>query len=329
MTNVRKTNDSGTPKITKNKSVFLDKLEQLVHSPKIGAFSDTNNLDKLQKRARAKFMTNSYVFSLACLRSPLQKAYNTTIYGCAAILLQVEDKITGSYCGYRWCLVCSRIRTAKLINGYLPQLEQLENKYFVTLTVPNCLGEKLKSTIDGMIKNVQLINKLCRRNKTNLVGLRKLECTYNAIRNDYHPHFHFIVQSKANAELLVSEWLKRNPTATIQAQDLRIADNNSVFELFKYFTKIISNKAIYVKPLDIIFQAIKGLRTYQAFGLKMITEDIEELQSEIYTYITKVEHKVWKWLESDWVDEETGEVLTKYLPNDDLKKLLNNLKSMN
>ncbi len=297
----------------------LDKLAQLATSSN----SDTYSVQNLTKRARAKYMTNSYTVALASLKSPLQKSYNNTVYGCATTILQTQNKLTSTYCKNRWCLVCNRIRTAKLISGYLPQLEKIENKYFVTLTIPNVPGSELRSSIQEMTKKIQVINKSFADRNNKLVGIRKLECTYNPIRGDFHPHFHLLIQGEGNAKEIVQRWLKMNPEANIKGQDVRIADNSSVYELFKYFTKIISNKAIYVQPLDIIFQAMRNLRVYQSFGIRMISDEIEELQSELYTDIVKCD-KVWTWLEQDWIDFETGEFLTGYVPDDTLIKLMKN-----
>jgi len=306
-----------------HKNTFpLDKLAQLANHSNSDTYNG-QNLANLNKRARAKYMTNSYTVALASLKSPLQKSYNNTVYGCVTTILQKENKLTSTYCKNRWCLVCNRIRTAKLISGYLPQLENIDNKYFVTLTIPNVTGAELRKSIQGMTKTFQVINKSFAYQDNKLVGIRKLECTYNPIRGDFHPHFHLLIQGKENAEILLTDWLKRYPQARIQGQDIRKADNSSVYELFKYFTKIISNKAIYIQPLDIIFQAMRNLRVYQSFGIQMISDEIEELQSELYTDIIKCD-KIWTWLEQDWIDFETGELLTGYIPDESLIKIMKN-----
>ena len=71
----------------------------------------------LVKRAKAKFLTNGLSFPLIDLNSPLKKSYWLT-WHCTSVLLQEGQKITSRYCNNRWCIVCNRIRTAKLINGY-------------------------------------------------------------------------------------------------------------------------------------------------------------------------------------------------------------------
>lgn len=317
--NQRKSNSKHSINKSENKAVSLDKLAQLCQVPKTGACSDAkNDINKLKKRARSKFMTNSYTVHLANLKSPLQKSYNNTIYGCSTTLLQTEKKITTTYCNNRWCLVCNRIRTAKMINAYMPVFEEMKDKIFLTLTIPNVKEEHLRESIKKMTKTFRIIQKY-----TKAKGLRKLECTYNPIRDDYHPHFHFIVENEAQAQEILLEWLKRYPNSNKAAQDIRKCTDATVYELFKYFTKIIvKDKNIYIKELDVIFQSMRNLRVYQSFGgIKSVKEEIEDIIAEEYDYLLTKNEAIWHWFECDWVDYETGETLTGYLPSEDLKKV--------
>lgn len=311
------------PETYKNQKKFegsLDKLAQLTPPPFLDP--SENTVQSLRKRAKAKFLTNAYTKQLAMLKTGLQKSYNNTIYGCSNLLVQTDNKLTGHYCNNRWCIVCNRIRTAQLINGYKTVLENLPEKYFVTLTVPNVKGEILRLTIKEMTQNFQNIRKYLQKKKIYIKGLRKLECTYNAIRGDFHPHFHFIVSGKDNAEILLQEWLKRYPTANEAGQNIRQANEGSILELFKYFSKIITNKVIYIKALDDIFTAMQGLRVYQPLGIKKaISEDIEEIQAQTIEDL-KAAEGYWTWIENDWIDKSTGECLTNYKPDEFINELV-------
>lgn len=301
---------------TKKNTPSLDKLAQLTPNLK------NSGLEILTKRAKAKHFTNSYTKVLASLRSPLQKSYNNTIYGCCTSLIQQEDKITSKYCNNRWCIVCNRIRTAKMINEYYPILTELKDKHFVTLTVPNIPGVLLRWQIKDMIKKAQLIVKQIRKTKE-VKGLRKLECTINLFTRHFHPHFHFVVEGEHIAKEIVKRWLKMNPEANIKAQDIRSADDGTMLELFKYFSKIISKDTIHVKSLDKIFISMRGLRVYQPLGIKKVSEDIEELQAEVFD-VNKME-AIWNWLEHDWYNIDTGESLTNYKPSELILRLINNI----
>jgi hypothetical protein len=288
--------------------------------------------EAFQKRARVKYLTHAITVRLANIKdTPLTKSYWNTFY-CSSVMQKKGEHLVAKFCKNRWCLVCNRIRTAQLIKQYLPTIQSWEEKYFVTLTVPNCKGEELASTI----KQMKLISNRIRetmkkqhqrkqRDKP-LVGLRKLEATYNPTRKDFHPHFHFVVNSRQTADDLRSMWLTHFQDAKWKAQDVREADDRSALEMFKYFTKLVSShskdRLILVDPLDVIFQAVAGERTFQAFNVK-VTKSLTDEESEALADELTTE-AVYRWEQSatDWVDIETGELLTGYSPDSAFRELV-------
>lgn len=286
----------------------------------------------LEKRARNKFVTNIVLDGLLNLPSPLEKSYRQTTT-CAAQLTEAEGKITGLYCNQRWCLVCSRIRTARLIKGYMPALDKMKDKTFLTLTIKNVSAKELRATVRKMLRVASLITRRLRRIRK-VCGmvqfrpsfLRKIECTYNEVTNQYHPHFHFITDSVEAAEEFMAMWLEAWPSAKREAQDMRPADSNSCMELFKYFTKVVSkgkggreDYRIHVAALDVMHQALRNVRTFQPSGvIKAVSEDVNELHSELTERDLLA---AWAWNGWDWsctidsfaevLDPDTGELWTK------------------
>ena len=299
---------------------ILDKLAQLAKVASDGSCSGGKKT--LLKRARSKYLTNGITNQLVKISdSFLRKSYINTFY-CCSTLEQKGKKVTAHYCNNRWCQTCNRIRTAKLINGYKIPLEQLPDKQFVTLSDVTIKAEHLEEEITRYHKVFRSIQKTFEKRKTPIVGIRKFECTYNPITNEYHPHFHIILSGENVAIDLVAEWLKRNPTANRIAQDIRVADSDSILELFKYFTKVVSKGSIYTTALDTIFKAMYGRRVFQPMGIrKDVTEDVDELISEIYQDLESRE-TTWTWIDHDWIDRDTGEMLTEYEPSDQIRKLL-------
>jgi len=238
--------------------------------------------------------------------------------------------------------VCNRIRTAVLINTYKPVLDLWDDKHFITLTIPNVPVDRLSSAIDGMeaefrkVKEVFYRQHRRKKRDTTLIGFRKLECTYNPERHDYHPHYHIIVRGEEMAKELLAEWLERYPEAVEQAQDVRKADDASVIELFKYFTKLITKtkgkgSAVFIRPLDVIFQSMHGRRTFQNFGFKHeviedepISEEAEKLAEEIEGEAMTV---VYEWVQelTDWVEKQSGRVLTGYQPTAKFRQLVESI----
>jgi hypothetical protein len=207
----------------------------------------------------------------------------------------------------------------------------MQDKQFITLTVKNCTGDKLRQTIETMIKQFRQIQDLRRKQKkTPLKCIRKIECTYNPDTNEYHPHLHLILEGFRQGCELIYEWLKRNPTAVMEAQDIRQC--YEPIELFKYFakltsksgkdtkhykgSKLINDEWHYPEALDLIFRSIEGIRIIQPMGgVKMVSDEIEELETQEVENIQE-ENTIWIYRGSDWIDTSTAEMLTGYYPTE-------------
>lgn len=286
----------------------------------------------LLKRARRKFIGNALAIKLASVPgSKLTKSYWNS-YHCSSSLLQEGKTITSKYCNARWCPVCNAIRTAKLIRGYAEVIDAMVDRQFLTLTIPNVAAEDLSGAITQMIDTFRRIKDTRKKQKqrgtvdTQIVGLRKLEVTYNSVTNTYHPHFHLVVEGKEVGMWIMNEWLERYPQADRRGQDLRPADDDSVMELFKYVTKLTSkakgNKGlVYVNALDVIFTAMVGRQVFKAIGItKQVSEDVEEIDSQIYEDVDAQEQTYWSWSRdhNDWVDVDSGELLTCFVPSSEV-----------
>lgn len=336
-----------TPNIRGGKPVLLDTLAQLTQPAPIqaggGVIFGRKEKKKgsiLVKRAKSKYITDGIAIRLAGIKSDLHSSYERTLY-CCGFMLQEGNKLTGKYCNGRWCLTCNRIRTAKLMNGYLPQIEGWANKYLLTLTVPNVTGEQLHPEIRKMYFVFRNICRQLRRpgnkKRFGFKAVRKLEATYNDSDKTvmFHPHFHLVISNRAAALFILSAWADAFPAANWQAQDLRRADNNGLKELFKYSTKLVvkskSKKGNTINPgaLDVIFSAMKGLRTFQALGVRKVSEDVEQIESQVYDELQERKPgdpvvKIWRWYGEDWVNYDTGETLTGHRPTLNSYSVVNN-----
>lgn len=305
----------------------LDKLAQVRKMSTTSAVIHTR--DRLRKRSGKKYLTNALVSQLLKVKSPLHNSYERSLH-CTHVLRQEgTNELEANYCNNRWCLVCNNIRTGKLINGYEAPLSDLEEKCMLTLTRPNVPGYLLRDTINEMIKDFQKIKDTLRKRGIAIHGIRKIECTFNEKTRMFHPHFHFVLEYHTTGYLIMHEWLKRYPRATRDAQDIREADPDSVKELFKYFTKIFSRdkdgnfKRTDIRALDVMFQAMQGRRVFQSMGrVAKVSEDVDEITIQAYK---DLEHGVCHWVyeqsAADWVNRETGELLTQYKLPEKHKKI--------
>lgn len=275
--------------------------------------SNASSEETFAARGRSDFFSTNFKIALANANtsSPFREKYLKSII-CNRELTKEDNKITGIYCSQRWCITCNRIRTAELINRYLGQIEAMEDAHFVTLTLKNCKAEELQER-NKLMLNVwaQIQKKLYKQG--NAIGFRKIEITYNQRFDDYHPHFHAIINGKNKAEFIVNEWINLITKAGIEVnsawQDIRQADSKAAKELMKYTTKLLPSKKKgqtweellqqkgYIKKFlqsqDIIFRSLENLRTFQYFGFKRIKEQEEtpdeaKLQTEAQEYSLKI-----------------------------------------
>ena len=74
--------------------------------------------------------------------------------------------------------------------------------------------------------------------------------------------------------------------------------------------------------MDIIFNTVKGKRTFQPFGFKASDLQTEEEENNDNAFAIGVR----RWVQElgDWVDEDTGEMLTGYIPGKEIKELVTN-----
>ena len=179
-------------------------------------------LTPLQKRARSKWFSQQIVNELQQIPgSPLQEYYENASK-CNCLLKQNNNKITAKYCNTRVCNTCNRIRTAKLMNGYILQFSQFDRLEFTTLTRPNVKESELRNEVELIIKKASNIIRILREKRNiDISGIRKIEITYNAITDTYHPHLHILTNGYGKE--IVELWLKQNPEANIKGQDYREA----------------------------------------------------------------------------------------------------------
>lgn len=192
-----------------------------------------------------------------------------------------------------------------------------------TLTIPNVKANQLKKVASEMLNQcTNIVRVLREKKKVDISGVRKIEVTYNSTNDTYHPHIH-ILHSGNVGNAIIASWLNRYQKAKRVAQDTRIADQNSVNELFKYTTKIIVKDktepneraiAIYLRAIDTIMISLEKKRTFQTFGkIKKVSEEVEELSSEEYSF-TENYRTYYVWDNDNYYDWETGQKLTQFKP---------------
>ena len=106
--------------------------------------------ETLQKKALSKYIGNSLINNLQKTNTTLTKSYKNSFF-CNSFLYFQEGKCKSVYCKNRWCLNCSRVKSALIINQFEKWFQINEgNLYMVTLTLPNCERENLRYQVKKM-----------------------------------------------------------------------------------------------------------------------------------------------------------------------------------
>lgn len=153
------------------------------------------------------------------------------------------------FCKIRMCPCCQKRRSFKAGETMLAVAEEALVRQptlkflFLTLTVPNVPLEQLRDELTHITQSWnRLLN--CKKIKRVIKGYhRAIEITYNAERDDYHPHMHVIiaVNSRYFSEDYINhqEWLNFWQQSTRQPEITQI-DIRTIREGGKFDTRLAS-----------------------------------------------------------------------------------------
>ena len=320
--------------------------------------SETSVSDVFSRRSKHKYITQTIVSRLAKIDKENSHRWRRVLDCSSEIRREEDHSLRTWYCENRICTICNNIKTAVNITRYRDQVQELENRKFLTLTIPSPDAENLKYRIRDMIRHFQLIKK--RLNKRYQISadwtpytfsyIRKLETTCNKKKNNFHPHFHIIlndffvvtdstektITQREYSAIFLDEWMRDFPEADRRAQNCSKATENDVKEIFKYFTKTIYKNKLgtWMLPspdqFKTLFEAISGTRTFQTGGDIHIPEHLrskylkdQNPESIIYKDADKLSGSSYKWdqVSKSFFDQHTGEILGEYAGSGKLVKL--------
>ena len=203
------------------------------------------------------------------------------IWNCGTFLSFFSDKSIkvkklnkSNFCGNRFCPMCSWRRAKKdalkisILLKYIQDVFKYEF-IFLTLTAPNVKAADLNDEIkkyNNSFKNLMRNKEVSKISKGHI---RKLEITYNAERDDYHPHFHVIIAVnksyfKSRDYINKTRWLElwkyfmKDSTITqVDVRKMNTSDSNAIAEVAKYGAKD-SDYMISQEVFDVFYKALKG-----------------------------------------------------------------------
>lgn len=254
------------------------------------------------------------------------------IRDCNTFMMMVADETMekkkqhkGNSCKNRFCPICSWKKARKdalslsVMMQYLKEEEQKEF-IFLTLTAPNVKADELEDEINHYNHSFQ---KLIQRQEVDKIVkgyVRKLEVTYNAERNDYHPHFHVLLAVNksyfTNTKQYINRdrWLKlwqqvtKNPTITqVDVRKVSNSKDDKVYEVAKYSAKD-SDYLINQEVFNVFYKALKGKRILSHSGLfkeamtKFKAGELEKYKEKDTTkYVYAL---LYNWGKKEYIEEE-------------------------
>lgn len=279
------------------------------------------------KRQISKAITSKMMFKLVDLDSPLKFSYFHTLK-CNDILLQDKRNISSRYCKTRFCVICNRIKTAKVINEYLPIIDGLSDLTMLTLTIPSVKADQLPSAYKMMVESFRRITRNIKKNypQNSVIGFRAYECNYNSKKDTFNPHFHILMQGKTNAFLIKNLWLDQIKGASYKAQDVQSANSSALIEIVKYVCKGVVKEQFYPQAMDCIFRSLRGKKVFETFGIKKLNLDMNTINKTVIDFKTS-DVDVWVWDHEimDWINS-SGELFIGRVFDQKTMDFLNKIK---
>ena len=236
----------------------------------------------LDKSKSIKLLNRLYYNNL---NSPLIEGYRHSYLCCRTITVE-NNKVITQYCKNRWCLVCSKMLGKEVFNKYYPVFNKCDNVYLLTLSRPNTEAVNLISEVELItttIRKVLQSRTIREYLKSGVIGLKKIEITFNEKENTYHPHLHILISDYNAAKEIKQLWLKHNQVSKAAAQNLIKCNKEDIQHVLNYITKLCykvndNNLYNFVNPiaLDTIFRALKGKKIFTKIGNYKVAQPQKE-----------------------------------------------------
>lgn len=281
------------------------------------------------------------------LTSHMTQSNLFNIFNCGSFISFFADETLekkkvnkSNFCKNRFCPLCAWRKAKKdsLKISILLKYIQEELGYefiFLTLTAPNVKGSDLSGEIKRYNENFKKLTKRKEVLKITKGYVRKLEVTYNAERDDYHPHFHVMIavnKSYFNSRdyIKVKQWLELwkecmndSSITQVDVRKMNTGDSNAIAEIAKYGAKDV-DYMVSQEVFDVFYKALKGkqLLTYSGVfkdALKLFNNgELDKYKEvDVTEYIYALEYywqgKSYAMMEKRLLTEEEKSLINKQL----------------
>ncbi|EOT38030.1 protein rep, partial [Enterococcus columbae] len=192
-------------------------------------FKDVSKTGKDRKWKERKLQNIEYAKRLETLG---YKAF-ANAYQCAEVLKfkELEGQLRlhqAWFCKSKLCPICNWRRSMKYgvqLGQIIDVAREREPKakfIFLTLTVKNVSGEKLGEELTNLTKSFDRLFRRAKVKKAVIGYLRAIEVTYNAERDDYHPHIHVLLMVKASYFKKTEYYISQDEWTTMWQQSAKL-----------------------------------------------------------------------------------------------------------
>lgn len=193
-----------------------------------------------------------------------------------------------NFCRERLCPMCAWRRSLKIFWAVSRVMDGVQQRHselvplFLTLTLRNCMGDELSSTLDSIFAGWGRMSHNDRFKRLISGWFRALEVTYNPENDTYHPHIHAIIlvdkaYFKGKDYMQTQDWvrlwrrsLRLDYDPVCDIRKVRGRKRKAVAEVAKYAVKDTDyihkgDPDLTDRIVDVLSASLKGRRLY-AFG---------------------------------------------------------------
>jgi plasmid rolling circle replication initiator protein Rep len=207
---------------------------------------------------------------------------------------KIEDKlklINANFCRVPLCPMCQWRKSLRVFFDTSRVINEVENRHedirhiFLTLTVKNCSLENLGANLDNIFKGwhdfmrSKTLNPEIKGKRYNIVKgwFRALEITYNSKTNEFHPHFHVILNVDKNY-FTGKDYLKTEEWVQLWRKSAKL-DYDPICDIRK--VKNTKNK-----------KAIAEVAKYTYKDAEILTETLSDgTRTEVVKYLSAALHQ--------------------------------------
>jgi plasmid rolling circle replication initiator protein Rep len=177
--------------------------------------------DRVKSQSMAVSRSYSFTPDLAHFREKIEKCGTWLEFGECEEISHGRALQQAYFCKARGCIMCQWRKSLVIQQQLMDLVKQHRLEYttdvplLLTLTILNETGEYLSKAINRMNGGWKRLIELKAVKRVARSWFRSLEITYNADREDYHPHFHALLMvpknyfyKKAGMYIIRDEWLR-------------------------------------------------------------------------------------------------------------------------